>query len=68
MPKLFDDLHGDKTHATLCKKSNSSMKFEQMILGPALAYFHDAIVFEETAMDLVQNLPDADLTPFLNEH
>ncbi|KAK3246030.1 hypothetical protein CYMTET_44424 [Cymbomonas tetramitiformis] len=51
MPKLFD-LYGDKTHAALCKKSNSSMKYEQMVLGPALAYFHDAIVFEETPVDL----------------
>eukprot|EP00854_Cymbomonas_tetramitiformis_P006108 gene6108-biopygen6136 len=66
MPKLFD-LYGDKTHAALCKKSNSSMKYEQMVLGPALAYFHDAIVYEETTIDLLQNLPTAEHTPFLNE-
>ncbi|KAK3274853.1 hypothetical protein CYMTET_16992 [Cymbomonas tetramitiformis] len=66
MPKLFD-LYGDKTHAALCKKSNSSMKYEQMILGPALAYFHDAIVYEESTVDLLQNLPTPEYTPFLDE-
>eukprot|EP00854_Cymbomonas_tetramitiformis_P001292 gene1292-biopygen1131 len=65
-PKLFD-LHGYKTHAILCKKSNSSMKFEKMILGPALAYFHDAIVYEEITVDLLQNLPVSECTPFLDE-
>ncbi|KAK3268802.1 hypothetical protein CYMTET_22709 [Cymbomonas tetramitiformis] len=43
MPKNFD-LYGGNTHTTLCKKANSTMKFEQMVLGLALAYFHDAIV------------------------
>ncbi|KAK3275491.1 hypothetical protein CYMTET_16379 [Cymbomonas tetramitiformis] len=66
MPKLFD-LYGDKTHAALSKKSNSSMKYEQMVLGPALAYFHDAIVYEEEMVDLLQNLPEAEYTPFLDE-
>eukprot|EP00854_Cymbomonas_tetramitiformis_P020301 gene20301-biopygen20936 len=66
MPKLFD-LYGDKTHATLSKKSNSSMKYEQMVLGPARAYFHDAIVYQEATVDLLQNLPEAEYTPFLDE-
>ncbi|KAK3251020.1 hypothetical protein CYMTET_39631 [Cymbomonas tetramitiformis] len=66
MPKLFD-LYGDKTHAALSKKSNSSMKYEQMVLGPALAYFHDAIVYEYATVDLLQNVPDAEYTPFLAE-
>ncbi|KAK3289666.1 hypothetical protein CYMTET_2936 [Cymbomonas tetramitiformis] len=66
MPKLFD-LYGDKTHAALSKKSNSSMKYEQMVLGPALAYFHDAIVYEEATVDLLRNLSDAEYTPFLEE-
>ncbi|KAK3239638.1 hypothetical protein CYMTET_50450 [Cymbomonas tetramitiformis] len=66
MPKLFD-LYGDKTHAASSKKSNSSMKYEQMVLGPALAYFHDAIVYEEETVDLLQNLPETEYTPFLEE-
>ncbi|KAK3242773.1 hypothetical protein CYMTET_47547 [Cymbomonas tetramitiformis] len=66
MPKLFD-LYGDKTHSALSKKSNSSMKYEQMVLGPALAYFHDAIVYEEATVDLLRNLSDAEYTPFLEE-
>eukprot|EP00854_Cymbomonas_tetramitiformis_P034437 gene34437-biopygen29902 len=60
MPKF--DLYGDKTHAALSKKSNSSMKYEQMVLGPALAYFHDAIVYEEATVDLLQNVPEAEYT------
>eukprot|EP00854_Cymbomonas_tetramitiformis_P018307 gene18307-biopygen18892 len=66
MPKLLD-LYGDKTHTTLCKKANSSMKFEQMVLEPALAYFHDAIVYEEDTVDLLQDLPESEQTPFLDE-
>ncbi|KAK3235405.1 hypothetical protein CYMTET_54386 [Cymbomonas tetramitiformis] len=66
MPKLFD-IYGDKTHTALSKKSNSSMKFEQMVLALALAYFHDAIVFEETTLDLLQDLPASEHTPFLND-
>eukprot|EP00854_Cymbomonas_tetramitiformis_P034015 gene34015-biopygen3239 len=69
MPKLFD-LYGDKTHAALSKKPNSSMKYEQMVLGPALAYFHAAkaiILPEEATVDLLQNLPEAEYTPFLEE-
>eukprot|EP00854_Cymbomonas_tetramitiformis_P005710 gene5710-biopygen5729 len=66
MPKLFD-LYGDKTHAALSKKSNSSMKYEQMVLGPALAYFHDAIVYEEATVDLLQNVPEAEYTPLLED-
>ncbi|KAK3272953.1 hypothetical protein CYMTET_18781 [Cymbomonas tetramitiformis] len=38
-----------------------------MVLGPALAYFHDAIVYEETTVDLLQNLDESEFTPFLNE-
>ncbi|KAK3249526.1 hypothetical protein CYMTET_41046 [Cymbomonas tetramitiformis] len=56
MPKVYD-LYGDKTHALLSKKSNSFMKYEQMILGPDLAYFHDAVVYEEDTMDWLQELP-----------
>ncbi|KAK3233246.1 hypothetical protein CYMTET_56452 [Cymbomonas tetramitiformis] len=43
------------------------MKYEQMVLGPSLAYFHDAIVYEEAMVDLLQNLPDAEYTPFLEK-
>ncbi|KAK3240701.1 hypothetical protein CYMTET_49480 [Cymbomonas tetramitiformis] len=67
MPKVFD-WYDDKTHTTLCKKANSSMKFEQMVLlGPALAYFHDGIVYEETTMDMIEDLRKAEHTLFLNE-
>ncbi|KAK3285131.1 hypothetical protein CYMTET_7247 [Cymbomonas tetramitiformis] len=66
MPKLFD-IYGDKTHAALSKKSKSSMKYEQMMLGPALAYFHDAIVYEKATVDLLQNVPEAEYTPLLAE-
>ncbi|KAK3269144.1 hypothetical protein CYMTET_22409 [Cymbomonas tetramitiformis] len=61
MPKVYD-LYGDKTHALLCKKSNSSMRYEQATLGPALAYFHDAVVYEEETMDWMQGAPRVGLT------
>ncbi|KAK3269484.1 hypothetical protein CYMTET_22075 [Cymbomonas tetramitiformis] len=63
----FSEASGDKTHAALSKKSNSSMKYKQMVLGLALAYFHDAIVYEEATVDLLQNQPDSEYTPFLEE-
>ncbi|KAK3275487.1 hypothetical protein CYMTET_16394 [Cymbomonas tetramitiformis] len=66
MPKTFA-LYGDKTHSTLCKEAKSSMKVEQMVLGPALAYFHDAIVYEEMTMDMIQDVPKSEQTPFLDE-
>ncbi|KAK3235584.1 hypothetical protein CYMTET_54220 [Cymbomonas tetramitiformis] len=66
MPKLYD-LLGDKTRTALCKKANSSMKYEQMVLGPTLAYLYDAAVYAETALDLIQDLPMAEQTPFLND-
>ncbi|KAK3284586.1 hypothetical protein CYMTET_7774 [Cymbomonas tetramitiformis] len=66
MAKIFD-LYGDKTHTTLCKKADTSMKFKQMVLGPALAYFHDAIVYKETTMDMIEDLSKVEHAPFLNE-
>ncbi|KAK3252277.1 hypothetical protein CYMTET_38420 [Cymbomonas tetramitiformis] len=61
MPKVYD-LYGDKTHALLCKKSNSSMRYEQATLGPALAYFHEAVVYEEETMDWMQGAPRAPMS------
>ncbi|KAK3235858.1 hypothetical protein CYMTET_53962 [Cymbomonas tetramitiformis] len=42
MPQLYD-LHGSKTYDALSKKSNSSMKYECMVLAPALSYLHDVV-------------------------
>ncbi|KAK3262601.1 hypothetical protein CYMTET_28555 [Cymbomonas tetramitiformis] len=42
MPQLYD-LHGSKTYDALSKKSNSSMKYECMVLAPALSYLHDVL-------------------------
>eukprot|EP00854_Cymbomonas_tetramitiformis_P012978 gene12978-biopygen13373 len=42
MPQLYD-LHGNKTYDALAKKSNSSMKYECLVLAPALPYLHDVV-------------------------
>ncbi|KAK3252548.1 hypothetical protein CYMTET_38161 [Cymbomonas tetramitiformis] len=42
MPQLYD-LHGNKTYDALSKKSNSSMRYECLVLGPALSYLHDVV-------------------------
>ncbi|KAK3283104.1 hypothetical protein CYMTET_9182 [Cymbomonas tetramitiformis] len=42
MPQLYD-LHGNKTYDALSKKSNSSMKYECLVLAPALPYLHDVV-------------------------
>ncbi|KAK3271493.1 hypothetical protein CYMTET_20170 [Cymbomonas tetramitiformis] len=42
MPQLYD-LHGSKTYDALSKKSNSSMKYECLVLAPALSYLHDVM-------------------------
>eukprot|EP00854_Cymbomonas_tetramitiformis_P008531 gene8531-biopygen8655 len=42
MPQLYD-LHGNKTYDALNKKSNSSMRYECLVLGPALSYLHDVV-------------------------
>ncbi|KAK3248563.1 hypothetical protein CYMTET_41974 [Cymbomonas tetramitiformis] len=42
MPQLYD-LHGSKTYDALSKKSNFSMKYECMVLAPALSYLHDVV-------------------------
>ncbi|KAK3267239.1 hypothetical protein CYMTET_24194 [Cymbomonas tetramitiformis] len=42
MPQLYD-LHGNKTYDALSKKSNSSMKYECLVLAPSLSYLHDVV-------------------------
>eukprot|EP00854_Cymbomonas_tetramitiformis_P034115 gene34115-biopygen13950 len=42
MPQLYD-LHGNKTYDSLSKKSNSSMKYECLVLAPALSFLHDVV-------------------------
>ncbi|KAK3250907.1 hypothetical protein CYMTET_39741 [Cymbomonas tetramitiformis] len=42
MPQLYD-LHGNKMYDALSKKSNSSIKYECLVLAPALLYVHDVV-------------------------
>ncbi|KAK3289157.1 hypothetical protein CYMTET_3403 [Cymbomonas tetramitiformis] len=57
MPQMYD-LYNDKTHATLSKRTNSSMRYEQLVLAPALSYMHDAIAYAEATMDWMQDEKD----------
>ncbi|KAK3239394.1 hypothetical protein CYMTET_50679 [Cymbomonas tetramitiformis] len=50
MPQLYD-LHGNKTYDALSKKSNSSMKYECMVLAPALSYLHDVVTACNQTLD-----------------
>ncbi|KAK3233721.1 hypothetical protein CYMTET_56004 [Cymbomonas tetramitiformis] len=48
MPQMYD-LYNDKTYDALSKRTNSSMRYEQLVLALALSYMHDAIAFSELA-------------------
>ncbi|KAK3288027.1 hypothetical protein CYMTET_4483 [Cymbomonas tetramitiformis] len=39
----------------LAKKSNSSMKYESLVQGPALSYLHDVIVFVSESLDSAED-------------
>ncbi|KAK3259733.1 hypothetical protein CYMTET_31284 [Cymbomonas tetramitiformis] len=49
------DLYGDRTFASLNKKASSSLKYEQLVLGPALAYLYDAVQFSDDTPELLEN-------------
>ncbi|KAK3265933.1 hypothetical protein CYMTET_25409 [Cymbomonas tetramitiformis] len=42
MPQMYD-LHWNKTYDALSKKSNSSIKYECLVLALALSYLHDVV-------------------------
>ncbi|KAK3256297.1 hypothetical protein CYMTET_34560 [Cymbomonas tetramitiformis] len=46
MPQMYD-LYNDKTYDALSKRTNLSMRYEQLVLAPALSYMQDAIAFSE---------------------
>ncbi|KAK3249514.1 hypothetical protein CYMTET_41067 [Cymbomonas tetramitiformis] len=54
MPQMYD-LYNDKTFDALSKRTNSSMRYEQLVLAPALSYMHDAIAYSETTLDWCQD-------------
>ncbi|KAK3237728.1 hypothetical protein CYMTET_52220 [Cymbomonas tetramitiformis] len=54
MPRLYD-LHGDKTFDNLNKKVSSSLKYQRLIRGPALAYLYDAVQFSGDTLELLEN-------------
>ncbi|KAK3284622.1 hypothetical protein CYMTET_7725 [Cymbomonas tetramitiformis] len=57
MPQMYD-LYNDKTYDALSKRTNSSMRYEQLVLAPAPSYMHDAIAFSETTLDRCQEEKD----------
>ncbi|KAK3267985.1 hypothetical protein CYMTET_23486 [Cymbomonas tetramitiformis] len=57
MPQMYD-LYNDKTYDALSKRTNSSMRYEQLVLAPALSYLHDAIAFSEVTLDWCQDEKD----------
>ncbi|KAK3232554.1 hypothetical protein CYMTET_57091 [Cymbomonas tetramitiformis] len=66
MPQMYD-LYNDKTYDALSKRTNSSMRYEQLVLAPALSYMHDAIAFSEVTLDWCQDKKDAPSVEELSE-
>ncbi|KAK3237125.1 hypothetical protein CYMTET_52791 [Cymbomonas tetramitiformis] len=54
MPQLYD-LYSDKMLNSLNKKALSSLKYKQLVLGPALAYFYDDVQFSADTLELLEN-------------
>ncbi|KAK3287954.1 hypothetical protein CYMTET_4562 [Cymbomonas tetramitiformis] len=63
MPQMYD-LYNDKTYDALCKRTNSSMRYEHLVLAPALSYLHDAVAYNESTLDWMD---DASQPPTLEE-
>ncbi|KAK3236558.1 hypothetical protein CYMTET_53308 [Cymbomonas tetramitiformis] len=53
LPQLYN-LYGDKTFDRLNKYS-SSLKYEQLVLVPALVYLYDAVQFSDDILELLKN-------------
>ncbi|KAK3252908.1 hypothetical protein CYMTET_37814 [Cymbomonas tetramitiformis] len=66
MPQMYD-LYNDKTYDALSKHTNSSMRYEQLVLAPALSYMHDAIAFSEVTLDWCQDEKDPPTVEELSE-
>ncbi|KAK3266035.1 hypothetical protein CYMTET_25314 [Cymbomonas tetramitiformis] len=66
MPQMYD-LYNDKTYDALSKRTNSSMRYEQLVLAPALSYMHDAIGFSEVTLDWCQDEKDPPTVEELSE-
>ncbi|KAK3287272.1 hypothetical protein CYMTET_5204 [Cymbomonas tetramitiformis] len=50
MPQVFP-MYGDKTYDVLSKKTASSMKYEYVVLAPALSYMHDYLAYVTETVD-----------------
>ncbi|KAK3284632.1 hypothetical protein CYMTET_7732 [Cymbomonas tetramitiformis] len=66
MPQMYG-LYNDKTYDALSKRTNSSMRYEQLVLAPALSYMHDAIAFSEVTLDWCQDEKDPPTVEELSE-
>ncbi|KAK3283879.1 hypothetical protein CYMTET_8444 [Cymbomonas tetramitiformis] len=50
MPQIFP-MYRDKTYDALSKKTASFMKYEYVVLAPALSYMHDYLTYVTEAVD-----------------
>ncbi|KAK3257231.1 hypothetical protein CYMTET_33675 [Cymbomonas tetramitiformis] len=66
LPYMYD-LYNDKTYDAPSKRTNSSMRYEHLVLAPALSYMHDAIAFSETTLDWCQEEKDPPTVEELSE-
>ncbi|KAK3248977.1 hypothetical protein CYMTET_41576 [Cymbomonas tetramitiformis] len=63
MPQMYD-LHNDKMFDALSKRTNFSMRYEQLVLASLLYFFHNALVYTESTIDWIE---DRDDPPYLEE-
>eukprot|EP00854_Cymbomonas_tetramitiformis_P002121 gene2120-biopygen2021 len=54
MPQMYD-LYNDKTYDALSKRTNSSMRYDKLVLAPALSYMHDAPAYSDETLDWLQD-------------
>ncbi len=57
MPQMYD-MYNDETYDALPKRTNSAMRYEQLILAPSLSYLHNAVAHPESTLDWIEDNDD----------
>ncbi|KAK3236738.1 hypothetical protein CYMTET_53137 [Cymbomonas tetramitiformis] len=57
MPQMFD-LYNAKTYDALSRHADSSMRYERLVLAPAISHMHGAIAYSEVTLDWCQDEKD----------
>ncbi|KAK3241985.1 hypothetical protein CYMTET_48293 [Cymbomonas tetramitiformis] len=60
-------LYNDNTYNALCKRTNALMRYERLVLAPALSYLHDSAAHSASAVDSVTDKENAPTMEDLGE-